>query len=94
MKDYIKTNWRFLLFVLCSGLIGGCYFCIVICSRASSRHNGHDNINSAIVVQMFFVQRRTGAVFWLPVSEIRNWLCNDSSWICAFDFGFADDLFL
>ena len=23
MKDYIKTNWRFLLFVLCSGVIGG-----------------------------------------------------------------------
>ena len=23
MKDYIKTNWKFLLFVLCSGLIGG-----------------------------------------------------------------------
>ena len=23
MKDYIKNNWKFLLFVLCSGLIGG-----------------------------------------------------------------------
>ena len=26
MKDHIKNNWRFLLFVLCSGLIGG--YCI------------------------------------------------------------------
>ena len=26
MKDYIKNNWKFLLFVLCSGLIGG--YCI------------------------------------------------------------------
>jgi hypothetical protein len=25
MKKYIKTNWKFLLFVLCSGLIGGYY---------------------------------------------------------------------
>ena len=26
MKAFIKTNWKFLLFVLCSGLIGG--YCI------------------------------------------------------------------
>ncbi len=26
MKDYVKNNWKFLLFVLCSGLIGG--YCI------------------------------------------------------------------
>ena len=23
MKDYVKNSWKFLLFVLCSGLIGG-----------------------------------------------------------------------
>ena len=50
--------------------------------------------DSAIVVQMFFVQRRTGIVFWLAVSKIRNWLCNDCSWICSFDFGSADGHFL
>ncbi len=28
MKDYIKSYWKFLLFVLCSGLIGG--YCIAL----------------------------------------------------------------
>ena len=66
------------------------YFRVDLCGRASSRYNGHDDTNSVIVVQMLFVQRRTGIVLWLAVSKIRNWLCNDCSWICSFDFGSAD----
>ena len=83
IKDYIKENWRFLFFVLTSGLIGG--YCIGL-------YLPEMYSQEMLQQQMFFVQRLTGSVFWLSVSKIRNWLCNDSSWRCSFNFRFADDI--
>lgn len=30
-------------------------------------------------------------MLWVFVSKIWYWLCNDSSWVCSFDFRFAND---
>ena len=62
-------------------------------SKNVENYNGHDSINAAVVVQMFFVQWRIGSVLWLAVSKIRDRLRNDSAWSCSFDFRFADDHF-